>query len=112
MTTIHTLVKRFRWVILSLLAIGAAISLFVGIRGAISSSKDFQWASAELLRNGVDPWKQALIDNGSRIAHFSPPNYLHEFYILLLPVSMLSFHQAAEFWCLLIFFYPLHAFIY
>ena len=99
MTPLETQLHRFRWIILSILAIAAAASLFVGIRGAIASSKDFQWAGSVLLRAGIDPWQQAFADNGSGIAHFSPPNYLHELYIILLPLSLLTFRHAAEIWC-------------
>jgi hypothetical protein len=95
------LTARFHWVLIALLAAAAAISLRVGIRGALSSSKDFQWTGAYLLRTGVDPWQSALMNHGRDIAHFSPPNYLHELYILLLPISFLSFQHAVELWCAL-----------
>jgi Glycosyltransferase family 87 len=99
MNTFETQLHRFRWIILSILTLAAATSLFVGIRGAIASSKDFQWAGAWLLRAGIDPWQQTLADGGHGIAHFSPPNYLHEFYIMLLPLSLVTFEHAAEIWC-------------
>jgi hypothetical protein len=101
MSTIEKLAYRFRWIILTLMAVAAAISLRVGIRGALASSKDFQWAGSFLVRNGIDPWQAALLNPGHNIAHFSPPNYLHEFYILLLPLSLLSFQHAIELWCAL-----------
>jgi hypothetical protein len=90
---------RLRWILLGFLAIGAVISLRVGIKGAIASSKDFQWAGAYLLRTRVDPWHEFLLNNGAGLAHFSPPNYLHEFYLLLLPISLMSFRHAAVLWC-------------
>jgi hypothetical protein len=99
MRTIKILAARFRWMFIAFLAIGAAVSLRVGIRGALTSSKDFQWAGAYLLRMRVDPWQQGLLDNGNSVSHFSPPNYLHELYLFLLPMSLLNFHHAAVLWC-------------
>lgn len=100
MSRVKQLALHLRWFLVALLAVGAFLSLRAGIRGAIASSGDFQWAGAFLFRNGVDPWNDALT-NHSHIAHFTQPTYPHMLYILLLPLSMLSFQHAIELWCCL-----------
>jgi hypothetical protein len=100
MSTTKEIVNRLRWVFMGLLAIPAGISLKAGIHGAISSSRDFQWSGAGLLRHGIDPWKNALLGQSASAPHFSQPSALHMFYVLLLPLSRLSFQHAAEAWCL------------
>jgi Glycosyltransferase family 87 len=101
MSISNTLVKYSRWLLLGPLAICAGISLRVGISGALASGKDLQWAGAYLVRAGIDPWQASLLGRGREIAHFSQPHYLHELYILLLPISLLSFQHAIELWCVL-----------
>jgi hypothetical protein len=101
MPMIKEIVNRFRWVLMGLLSIPAGISLKAGMHGAISSSQDFQWSGASLLRHGIDPWKNALLGQSASVSHFSQPGCLHMFYVLLLPFSRLSFQHAAEAWCIL-----------
>ena len=101
MSKLKQIAAHSRWILLALLTIPAAISLKAGIRGAISSSQDFQWWGASLLRQGIDPWKTALEGQPIGASHFSEPGYLHMFYVLLLPFSKLSFQHAAEAWCVI-----------
>jgi hypothetical protein len=83
------------------LVLAAAVSLSIGCRGALRSSKDLQWGGANLLLHHIDPYAEALAGSPHHLANFSPPNYLPEFYLLLLPLAALSFHHAAALWCLL-----------
>lgn len=92
---------RQQCLLFSALAITAALSLFIGCRGATQSSKDFQWGAAHLLLHRADPYAEALAGYPQHLPHFSPPNYLPEFYLLLLPLAALSFHSAAIAWCVL-----------
>lgn len=83
------------------LAFAATISLFIGCRGAAHSSRDLPWGASHLLLQRTDPYAEALAGYPHHLPHFTPPNYLPEFYLLLLPLALLSFHAAAIAWCVL-----------
>jgi Glycosyltransferase family 87 len=84
------------------LTLPAAISLYAGLRNALSRSQDFQWSGAHLTLQHIDPYSQFLRhDPGHRIVLSQVPNYLHELYILLLPLGALSFSQAKPVWAVL-----------
>jgi len=57
---------------------------------------DFQWAGARMLAHHIDPW--ALELRGGSVRHLSPPNYLHELYLLLMPLTRFSFTTAMRIW--------------
>lgn len=85
---------------LVLLGLAAAVSLATGVRHAFAyNSHDLQWTSGRLLREHIDPWGERLANYPHHLRHFSPPNYLHLLYLLLLPVSGVSFHTAEVVWC-------------
>jgi len=78
----------------------ALVSLGTGVRKAVESSIDFQWMGSQLLAHHIDPWSIEL----ATLPPFGDthaPNYLHELYVMLLPLTRLSFHQASVVWCLL-----------
>jgi len=82
------------------LAGSACLSLSVGVRQALHHSSDFQWSGAHLLARHIDPWQTFLSGDPQRLILFGQwPNYLHELYVLLLPLGMLSFHSALRLWC-------------
>ena len=83
------------------LALSATVSLFIGGLGAAHSSKDLQWGASHLLLQHADPYAEALAGYPHSLPHFSPPNYLPEFYLLILPLAWLGFHTAAVTWCVL-----------
>jgi hypothetical protein len=84
------------------LALPAAVSLYAGIRNALSQSQDFQWSGAHLALQHIDPYSQFLShDPQRRILLSQVPNYLHELYILLLPLGALTFSHAKPIWALL-----------
>jgi len=86
--------------LLALLFLMAFISLAVGVRQALTRGIDFQWSGAKLLGEGIDPWKTFINgDPGHRIILGQQPNYLHELYVLLLPVGKLSLPNALIVWC-------------
>ena len=89
------------WLFVGCLAVAAFFSLRSGVRGALTSSESFQWAGSYLVRSNVDPWQQASQNHGSAMLHLGSLNYLHEFYIFLMPLSTLSFQHAAALWCFL-----------
>lgn len=61
---------------------------------------DLQWSGAHLLSQGIDPWKTYLQgDPGHAIILTQDPNYLHELYVLMLPLGRLSFNDARALWC-------------
>ena len=84
------------------LTLPAAISLYAGLRNALSRSQDFQWSGAHLTLQHIDPYSQFLRhDPEHRIILSQVPNYLHELYILLLPLGALSFSHAKPVWAVL-----------
>jgi hypothetical protein len=84
------------------LVLPAAVSLYAGVRNSLSRSQDFQWSGAHLALQHIDPYSQFLRhDPEHRILLSQVPNYLHELYILLLPLGALSFSHAKPIWALL-----------
>jgi len=86
-------------VVLVSLACMALVSLAVASEQAVHASRDFQWAGARLLAQHIDPWATALKAKPLALGDLSPPNYLHELYVLLLPLTGVSFHNASLVWC-------------
>jgi Glycosyltransferase family 87 len=84
------------------LVLPAAASLYAGVRNSLSRSQDFQWSGAQLVLQHIDPYRQFLHhDPDHRILLSQVPNYLHELYILLLPLGTLSFAHAKPIWAAL-----------
>ncbi len=85
---------------MALLCLAAAVSLVAGIRKELHASMDFQWSGARLVAHRVDPWKTYLEgDPGHDIIMTQDPNYLHELYVLMLPLGRLGFDAARAWWC-------------
>ncbi|RSL17547.1 uncharacterized protein DUF2029 [Edaphobacter aggregans] len=81
------------------LTIAALISLVVGIRHAIEyQCHDLQWMGARLVGQCIDPWQEELAHFPHHFPHFVTPNYLHLFYLILLPFGLLSFEFAEILW--------------
>ncbi|HMH13318.1 MAG TPA: glycosyltransferase 87 family protein [Edaphobacter sp.] len=80
----------------------AVLSVYAGIRNSLSRSQDFQWSGAHLALQHVDPYSQFLRHDPEHSIQLSQvPNYLHELYILLLPLGSLSFSHAKPLWAIL-----------
>lgn len=87
-----------------ILFLPAAVSLYGGVRNALRPgySEDFQWSGAHLTFHHIDPYRQFLLnDPGHLILMTQVPNYLHELYILLLPLGALTFTSAKLIWLVL-----------
>ena len=91
--------SRLQGLVLALLAVAGVGSVSIGIRRALVESQDLQWGGVWLLAHHVDPWAEAIYGYPHHLQNFSPPNYLHHLYILLLPLHWLSFSVAAALWC-------------
>jgi hypothetical protein len=88
-----------RSAVVLLLCIAALISLGTGIRHALEyGCHDLQWIGAHLVGQRMDPWQEELARFPHHFAHFSPPNYLHLLYLILLPLGFLSFQSAEIVW--------------
>lgn len=86
----------------ALLVLPAVVSLYAGIRNALSRSQDFQWSGIHLALQHIDPYRQFLRhDPEHRIVLSQVPNYLHELYILLLPLGALSLSHAKPVWAVI-----------
>jgi hypothetical protein len=93
--------NRLRAIALLLLGPAALFSLVRGIHHAFQyESHDLQWISAHLIDQHIDPWQEKLSGLPHHPQHFSPPNYLHVLYLILLPFGLLDFHTAEVVWCI------------
>ena len=92
--------NRLELLALALLGCAGLLSLVLGVRHAMTyASHDLQWMGARLLAEHTDPWGERLAGYPHHVQHFSPPNYLHLLYLLLLPLQFLSFRAAEIVWC-------------
>jgi hypothetical protein len=81
------------------LAVPAIISVGAAVWHGLRLGADFQWSGAHLLGIHIDPYLQFLQhDPGHRILGNQVPNYLHELYVLLLPLGLLPFGIAKDIW--------------
>jgi hypothetical protein len=87
---------RWRLPLLVVLAAAAVFQLIHGFRPPMNLGGDFQWVGVRMLMHNVDPWAAKLA--GIHSQRFSPPNYLHQLYILMLPLGFLKFPQALLVW--------------
>jgi len=84
---------------LALLSFAALVSMLIGVRHAIQyGSHDLQWMGARLVGQHIDPWQEALAHFPNHYPHFSPPNYLHPLYLILLPLGLFTFQSAEVLW--------------
>lgn len=91
---------RLATTILAALGVIGMLSLAVAVREAFKTGIDFQWSGARLVGQHIDPWKVFLDGDPQHwIIMGQIPNYLHELYILLLPIGMLSLPRALMVWC-------------
>jgi len=93
---VSEILRKGLWVALAAMAL---VSLALGFKQASYKSVDFQWKGARLLAHHIDPWWTALHPNPNAPVDLSPPNYLHELYIFLLPLTPLDFRTASLVWC-------------
>lgn len=81
------------------LAVPAIISVGAAVWHGLRQGQDFQWSGAHMLGVHIDPYLQFLQhDPGHRILGSQVPNYLHELYVLLLPLGLLPFGIAKDIW--------------
>jgi hypothetical protein len=82
-----------------LFSVPAAVSILQGVRNGAQRSFDFQWSGAHLFAMRVDPFLEELQhDPAHAILLRQVPNYLHELYVLLWPLGLLTAQQAAMVW--------------
>ena len=80
-------------------SIAALISLGTGVRHAVEyRCHDLQWMGVRLVGQRIDPWQEELAHFPHHYAHFVTPNYLHLFYLILLPFGLLTFQSAEILW--------------
>ncbi len=90
---------RVRIAVLAVLGVAGVVSLATGVRhGLLYGCHDLQWIGAWMVRQRMDPWQEELLRFPHHFAHFSPPNYLHLLYMVLLPLGFLNFETAEILW--------------
>lgn len=57
--------KAVRIIVLLILALMAAVSLYRGVTNALHFSQDFQWDAAKALTMGIDPYTESLSPTGA-----------------------------------------------
>jgi len=89
-----------KFVLASVLSVLACISVAQGVINAASFSQDFQWSPTVLLiRHGVDPYEEFLLDPSTeRILLTQIPLYSHFLYLLLSPLAFIPFETAKLVW--------------
>lgn len=101
---------RLWWTaILVLLGAASLVSMFVGFKHGMAEGWDSQIGGARLIRQHVDIWDEAVRLGPHRARYIGPPNYLHELYVVLLPLSSLSVRSARAVWCVLIVLFSIAA---
>ena len=81
------------------LALPALVFVGFGARHALHGSPDLQWSGSHVLAAGKDPYLQYLRhDPDHQFLLAQVPNYLHELYILMLPLGLLQFGTAKIVW--------------
>lgn len=83
---------------LVLLSIAALVSLGTGRHALQCGCHDLQWMGARLVGQRIDPWQEYLEHLPHRVGYFSPPNYLHLLYLIMLPLGLVSFKSAEILW--------------
>jgi len=91
--------RAIKTVVYFLLGLAAAVSLIQGVRNALRASADLQWTDVVLLRHHQDPYEVYLSgDPKHQLMQWQIPNYLHEMYVVELPLAWVSFPTAERIW--------------
>jgi hypothetical protein len=91
--------RVLKTVLLALLTLAAAISLVQGIRNASRMSADLQWTDVVLLVHHENPYAVYLSgDPKHQLMQWQIPNYLHEMYVVEMPLAWVSFPAAERIW--------------
>jgi hypothetical protein len=92
--------KNLLKVLLVVLACAALLSLSIGAWRAVQSggSQDFQYSSAHLMLNGVNPYAIWLISGREHFLLSQDPIYFPNMYYLLAPIAALDWPKAKCLW--------------
>jgi hypothetical protein len=92
----HRAVKA---IVFIFLGFAAAVSLIQGVRNALRASADLQWTDVVLLTHHQNPYEVYLSgDPKHQLMPWQIPNYLHEMYVVELPLAWVSFPTAERIW--------------
>lgn len=94
--------KRLKQIVIVLMAVLATISIYQGIRNAISFSQDFQWDAAKAIASGLDPYEMSLSDSDS----YKNTDCLKEFYSIFADRDIKQNMEANQFPSLLLLLLP------
>lgn len=91
-----------RQYIYSLIILGflGTISLVSGIRTAIIRNSDFQISSSRLFTKGENPYLYFL-DGNINSELLAPPNYLHQLYALMAPLTIFNDETSRLLWAII-----------
>lgn len=96
---INAFSKQAQLFTLFLLLVLSAISIGQGIHNAMQYSQDFMWSPAVLFSNHKNPFDIYVFGNPNKeIILTQKPNYLHFIYILVSPLSALSWNASKLLW--------------
>jgi hypothetical protein len=92
--------RLLRLLLIVALAAASLLSLAIGVHQALHGSIDFQWSGAHIFAQHRDAYAVFLHgDPQHELLLSQVPNYLHEYYIMMLPIGLLSFTTALRLWC-------------
>ena len=91
--------QRMIWPVYLALTVASGVSLWMAVRRALIGCQDFQWSGAHMFAQGIDPYADYLAGDPRHAVLMSQiPNYLHEYYVALWPIGLMSFAQAKVLW--------------
>lgn len=95
----RSIIKRSVVWLNAALVVPACLSLRTGVRHGLERGQDFQWSGAHLAALHLDPYRQYLSGDPEHLILLAQtPNYLHELYVLLMPLGAMQFRTARAVW--------------
>ena len=78
------------------------LSIYAGFKNALIYSNDLMWSPTKLFWQNINPYIYYLEGNlDNKIILSQNPNYHHLTYIILYPLSLISFESAKIFWAII-----------
>lgn len=93
--------RKIQIIVILLLAVLAAVSVYAGAKNAIAYSQDFQWDATKALVDGYDPYEISLDETG-----YVPDENLADFYRLFTDAGLKQKMEANQFPSLLLLLVP------
>jgi hypothetical protein len=91
--------QRMFWPVCMALTVASGVSVWMAVQRALIGCQDFQWSGAHMFAQRIDPYADYLAGDPRHAVLMSQvPNYLHEYYVALWPIGLMSFGHAKVLW--------------